>query len=269
MKISKNLCFSFAALLLAAAPLIGAETVFVDTKFDQADESGKPVAIPKDKAAIPLVTPTALSEFAASNPTNPSTLLVGKTAIDSITPPYLAMYIGTRAQSASAPANTGVIWDLSPSHISQGIVTVSFDAAARQTDKTGGRFLVNFKTDAGKYPNAHPNLTPASLFFSSNGKIFVGAAPKEALQMSYEADRLEHYEIRIDMDKQMWGLKIGTAEIVKDASLADFFKTAGEGPIFVYQLNFTSEGGWGAQPDATFILKNVKVTQTTSPATKK
>jgi len=258
--LASNLCFSLAALALIAAPLLHAETVLIDTKFEQKDDSSKPIAIPKDNAAIPLITPTALVEFAASSPANPSTLRVAKDAIDSITPPYLIMYIGTRVAPADAPANSGVVWNLSSSMISQGVFKVSFDATADQTDKTGGRFLVTFKSASGKSPNAHPGLTPVSLLFSNTGAITIGAAPKGTSTLNYQADRLQHFEMQIDLDKQVWSLKIDTLEVVKEASLADYLKTAGDGPFNITDVSFTSEGGWGAQPNATFILKNVKAT---------
>ena len=255
-------------LALAAAPLLHAENVLIDTKFDQADESGRPIAIPKDNASIPLITPTAVMD-PASAPENPTTLRVGKEKIEAITPPYLLMHIGTRVTPADAAANGGVSWDVSASGISQGVCKVSFDAGARQVNKSGGRVLMTFKSAAGKSPNAHPNLTPMSFLFSSLGTISIGAAPKETPVTKYDADRLQHFEMTLDLDRSVWSLKIDDAEVIKEASLADYLKTGGDGPFIINQLSFTSEAGWGALPDATFILKNVKAIQVTAPTAKK
>ena len=103
----------------------------------------------------------------------------------------------------------------------------------------------------------HPGLTPLSLYFTDRGKVFIGGAPSGTPSVDYEADRLLHCEMTIDLDRMLWSLAIDNSEILKDASLTDFLNT-GEGPFFIDRIYYNSEGGWGAQPDATFFLKNVK-----------
>ncbi len=229
--------------------------VIVDTKFSEIDAAGKPevVPVPLDEDALPLKSPTYVGEM-ASDPAHPTSVRVAKEAIGSLKVPYLLLTAGRRVDKPEAVANVAVAWRLSKLNLSSGAYEISFDALARQSDKSGGRFRVNFLGTDKKLVALHPSLSPATIVFLDKGVLQAGASKT---RRTYESDKPQHFVVMVDLDRRMWSIKADGESWVEETPFPDAFQAG----FSIESLDFSSQAGLGDQPNAIFAITNVKMTR--------
>ena len=260
----KPLATLFFATLTISSVLAESPTLVVDSTFQKADADGRPLTAtaPFDSGELPLRMPTTVDESPGSA-SSPSQARVGKEVFGLLKPPYLILQTGEDSKEPGAIADVGVFWDLQKLALSEGRYEVSFDTAASQTDKTGGAFQIVFRSQA---PNFLATVNPASrigtVWFMKNGQMLVAGAGKGGegpALIPYQADELYHCVMRIDLDKRVWSCVINGEPLVEAQKMPDFLQEDATGPLSLSGIAFSSRRGMMAQPDARFLLANVKV----------
>jgi len=243
-----------AALLFALGAANSAEPI-IDTHFDNttADGALQATGSAATEGDLPLKTPTQI-QLVPSSAGAPSSATRGSEAIGSLRPPYALLQAGEREDAPGTVAGVVLNWDLRKLGLSSGVYKLSYDALARQDDKNGGWFAVNFVVKpAYDGPPIHPTNRPISVRFGGK-QIFVAGSPVRAPSVP---DESHHYEITIDLDKKTWAITMDGNPWIEATPFPDFLNTGGETSIGT--ITFGSTGGLGDSADAAFAIANVKL----------
>ena len=235
-----------------AAPAPRAGMPIIDTRFEQVVAGGALAvrAAPQSEADLPLAAPTQI-EIADSDAEIPSQVRAGQELTGDSQKPFALINVGARADDRAKVADVVLGWELQKLDLKSGVYQINFDALARQTDKIGGRFALNLAADAA-LDSSHGADVPGTIFFGADGQLHAGGATRP-----YKADEIQHFAIKLDLDKRVWSLQLNGESWVGETAFPAWLPV-GAG---LSGVQFSSRAADGDVPDAVFGFANLKLTR--------
>jgi hypothetical protein len=184
-------------------------------------------------------------------------VLAGTEPVAGVQPPFAMVNVRGRENAPEAPANVGILWDISGCSLEPGINKIHWKVAVQDFISDAGNFVFLFAGGDGKNAKIQTKRRPRINF--SDGKVF---SIRPGAQIPFSAGEVLELEIVVDTKQKIWSSSVNGDPLATDLPFSDELLEELDDEIRPGGFSYAIAGGTDhSRPGSAFALTDVILTK--------